>query len=167
MNLLHPFPPDALRRLYRGANAIACPGVFEARGLPAANAPGRQWLFAPKHWNSVDVLSASPYVDRTRCGEPTGGHTEYDSPHFLSAAVMRLLCLTSTTVSPPLSTLRWVRVSGALTLLSFGAAYYFHATWFTSVWCFSSALLNAVVYVHFALRPTACNGAPQRHGIIR
>ncbi|MES2280143.1 MAG: DUF6629 family protein [Pseudomonadota bacterium] len=91
------------------------------------------------------VLVAFPVVSRA-----TGQHVEYDSPHFFAAAVM-MLYLISTTVSPLLSTLRGVRVFGALALLSFGAAYYFYATWFISVWCFFAALLSAVIYLHFTL----------------
>ena len=93
------------------------------------------------------VLVAFPVVSR-----PTGQHVEYDSPHFFAAAVMTLY-LVSTTVSPLLSTLRGVKVFGALALLSFGAAYYFYATWFISVWCFFAALLSTVIYIHFAWRP--------------
>lgn len=62
-----------------------------------------------------------------------------------------MLYLLSATVSPILSTHRMVRVFGVLALLSFGAAYYFYATWFISVWCFFAALLSAVVYFHFRL----------------
>ncbi|MCY1166729.1 hypothetical protein D9M73_66780 [compost metagenome] len=91
------------------------------------------------------VLVAFPVVSRA-----TGQHVEYDSPHFFAAAVM-MLYLISTTVSPLLSTLRGVRVFGALALLSFGAAYYFYATWFISVWCFFAALLSVVIYFHFTL----------------
>lgn len=91
------------------------------------------------------MLVAFPVVSR-----PTGQHVEYDSPHFFVTAVM-MLYLVSTTVSPLLSTLRGVRVFGVLALLSFGAAYYFYATWFISVWCFFAALLSAVIYFHFAL----------------
>ena len=94
------------------------------------------------------VLVAFPVVSR-----PTGLHVEYDSPHFFAAAVMTLY-LVSTTVSPLLSTLRGVKVFGALALLSFGAAYYFYATWFISVWCFFAALLSTVIYIHFARWPT-------------
>jgi hypothetical protein len=97
------------------------------------------------------ILVAFPVVSR-----PTGHHVEYDSPHFLSAAVM-MLYLVSTTVSPMLSTLRGVKVFGALALLSFGAVYYFYATWFISVWCFFAALLSTVNYLHFALRPLAAD----------
>ena len=94
------------------------------------------------------VLVAFPVVSR-----PTGQHVEYDSPHFFAAEVMTLY-LVSTTVSPLLSTLRGVKVFGALALLSFGAAYYFYATWFISVWCFFAALLSTVIYIHFARWPT-------------
>ena len=62
------------------------------------------------------------------------------------------LYLTSTALSPILSTHRMVRTFGILALLSFGAAYAFYATWFISVWCFFAALLSVVVYLHFALR---------------
>ena len=93
------------------------------------------------------VLVAFPVVSR-----PTGQHVEYDSPHFFAAEVMTLYLIT-TTVSPMLSSLRTVQFFGALALLSFGAAYYFYATWFISVWCFFSALLSAIIYLHFAWKP--------------
>ena len=105
------------------------------------------------------VLIAFPVVSR-----PIGQHVEYDSPHFFAAAVMTLY-LVSTTVSPLLSTLRGVKVFGALALLSFGAAYYFYATWFISVWCFFAALLSTVIYLHFASRPTEGGGSQQMRGI--
>jgi hypothetical protein len=94
------------------------------------------------------VLMAFPVVSR-----PTGQHVEYASPHFFAAAVMTLY-LVSTTVSPLLSTLRWVQVFGALALLSFGAAYTFYAMWFISVWCFFAALLSSVICIHFSWRAT-------------
>ena len=105
------------------------------------------------------VLAAFPVVSR-----PTGQHVEYDSPHFLAVEVMALY-LVSTTVSPLLSTLRSVKVFGALALLSFGAAYYFYATWFISVWCFFAALLSTVIYLHFARRPTERAGSQQVRGV--
>lgn len=92
------------------------------------------------------VLVAFPVVSR-----PIGQHIEYVSPHFFAAVVMTLYLL-STTVSPLLSAHRMVRVFGVLALLSFGAAYFFYAIWFISVWCFFAALLSAVVYLHFVLR---------------
>ena len=92
------------------------------------------------------VLVAFPIVSR-----PTGQHIEYVSPHFFAALTMTLYLL-STAISPLLSTHRMVVVFGALSLLSFGAAYAFYATWFISVWCFFAALLSAVVYLHFGVR---------------
>ena len=88
-------------------------------------------------------LAAFPIVSR-----PIGQHIEYVSPHFFAMAAMTLYLL-STTVSPIFSRHRMVNVFGILALLSFGAAYFFYATWFISVWCFFAALLSAVVYVHF------------------
>ena len=90
-------------------------------------------------------LVAFPVVSRA-----TGQHIEYVSPHFF-AVVAITLYLMSTTFSPILSTHRMVKVFGVLALLSFGAAYFFYATWFISVWCFLAALLSAVVYRHFVL----------------
>jgi hypothetical protein len=89
------------------------------------------------------ILVAYPIASR-----PTGQHIEYVSPHFFKAAVMTLYLL-STTVSPILSTHQMVKAFGVLALLSFGAVYYFYATWFISVWCFFAALLSLVVYLHF------------------
>ena len=91
-------------------------------------------------------LVAFPIISR-----PVGQHIEYLSPHFFTAGVMTLYLL-ATTVSPLVSVHRMVKVFGALALLSFGAAYYFYATWFISVWCFFAALLSAMVYLHFASR---------------
>ena len=72
-------------------------------------------------------LVAFPVVSRA-----TGQHIEYVSPHFF-AVVAITLYLMSTTFSPILSTHRMVKVFGVLALLSFGAAYFFYATWFISV----------------------------------
>jgi len=94
------------------------------------------------------VLVAFPVVSR-----PTGQHIEYISPHFFALAAMALY-LTSTTLSPLLSTHRTVKVFSLLALSSFAVAYYFYATWFISVWCFFAALLSAVVYLHFLLQNT-------------
>ena len=91
------------------------------------------------------ILMAYPVVSR-----PTGQHVEYVSPHFFAAVTMTLYLL-STTASPIFSTHRMVKAFGVLALLAFGAAYYFYAQWFISVWCAFAALLSAVIYRHFAL----------------
>lgn len=92
------------------------------------------------------ILVAFPVVSR-----PTGQHVEYVSPHFFAALAMTLYLL-STTVSLLLSTHQTVKLFGALSLLSFAAAYGFYATWFISVWCFFAALLSGVVYRHLVSR---------------
>jgi len=84
---------------------------------------------------------------------PIGQHIEYVSPHFYGAAAMTLY-LASTSVSLLLSTHRTVKAFGLLALLSFGLAHAFYATWFISVWCFFAALLSAVVFLHFNVKPT-------------
>ncbi len=91
--------------------------------------------------------------------QPTGQHIEYVSPHFFAAVVMTFYLL-STSVSLVLSTHRVVKVFGALALLSFGAAYYFYARWFISVWCLFAALMSAVIYLHFARRAGARPSSP-------
>ena len=105
-------------------------------------------------------LVAYPVVSR-----PIGQHIEYVSPHFFALAVMTLY-LTSTALSPLLSTHRTVKVFGVLALLSFAAAYSFYATWFISVWCFFAALLSGVVYLHFVLRSTKHGGLRCMHATI-
>lgn len=100
------------------------------------------------------VLTAFPAVSR-----PTGQHIEYLSPHFFAAEVMTLYLL-ATTVSPLVSTHGWVKVFGALALLSFGAAYYFYTTWFISVWCFFAAVLSSTIALHFAMRRAKPGGPP-------
>ncbi len=103
------------------------------------------------------ILMAYPVVSR-----PTGQHVEYVSPHFFAAVTMTLYLL-STTASPIFSTHRMVKAFGALALLAFGAAYYFYAQWFISVWCAFAALLSAVIYLHFAL-PRGAGRQSQRVG---
>jgi hypothetical protein len=78
----------------------------------------------------------------------TGHHVEYLAPRFFPHATMALYLL-ATGVSLLLSSHRTVRVFGLLSLLSFGAAYLFHANWFISVWCFFAALLSTVIAFHF------------------
>ena len=120
------------------------PEGWRRRGLAAFAAAG-----AAVSAYLLVVLVAFPVVSR-----PTGQHIEYDSPHFFAAVTMTLYLL-STAISPLLSTHRMVVIFGALALLSFGAAYAFYATWFISVWCFFSALLSSVVYLHFRERERA------------
>lgn len=88
------------------------------------------------------ALVTLPIVSRA-----TAQHIEYVAPHFFASTVMSLYLL-ATTVSPTFSSYRWVRVFGILSLMAFGAAYYFYAVWFISVWCFFTALLSGIIYLH-------------------
>ena len=136
---------------------------FFSHVLWPAYVPLAVWLIEPPGWRRhvllvfvaggfavatylLYMLVAFPVVSR-----PTGQHIEYVSAHFFAVVTMTLYLL-STTTSPLFSTHRWVQVFGALALLAFGAASYFYAQWFISVWCLFAALLSAVIYLHFALR---------------
>ena len=99
------------------------------------------------------ILVVFPVASRS-----VGQHVEYVSPHFFAALTMTLYLL-STTACPLLSVHRMVKAFGALSLLAFGAAYYFYAQWFISVWCLFAALLSAVIYLHFALPRCADRGS--------
>lgn len=80
---------------------------------------------------------------------PIGQHIEYDAPHFYAAAVMTLY-LSATTLGMLLSSHRTLKVFGALVLAASFVAYVAYARWFISVWCFFSAVLSVVVYLHVA-----------------
>ncbi len=92
------------------------------------------------------TLFAYPIVAR-----PTGGHVEYDSPHFYVAVSMTLYLL-ATTVRLLLSTQPRVRLFGALALGSAVLAYAFLARWFISVWCFFAAVLSISVLLQLMPR---------------
>lgn len=91
-------------------------------------------------------MIAYPIVAR-----PTGGHVEYDSPHFYAAVSMTLYLL-ATTVSLLLSTQPRVRLFGALALGSAVLAYAFFARWFISVWCLFAAILSISVLLQLLPR---------------
>ncbi|MEJ7930215.1 DUF6629 family protein [Ramlibacter sp. AN1015] len=94
-------------------------------------------------------MVAYPIVAR-----PTGGHVEYDSPHFYVALSMTLYLL-ATTVSLLLSTHPRVRFFGALALGSAVVAYALFARWFISVWCFFAAVLSISVLLQLMPRRSA------------
>lgn len=75
----------------------------------------------------------------------------YVSPHFYEIPVM-LLYLTATCVTPFFSSHKIVNLFGILALLLFIAAYWFYTVAFFSVWCFFSAILSIVIYLHFKFR---------------
>lgn len=78
-------------------------------------------------------------------------HIVYVSPHFYLAPVM-VLYLAATCVSSFISSHPFVRLFGALALVSFIAAYLFYSRALVSVWCFFAAVLSIVIYVHLRYR---------------
>ena len=72
----------------------------------------------------------------------------YVSPHFYKVPVM-LLYLAATCVSCFFSSIDTVRIFGALALFLFAVADMFFNLALFSVWCFFSALLSFIIYVHF------------------
>ncbi len=92
----------------------------------------------------------------------------YVSPHFYKLPVM-LLYLAATCVGCFFSSEATVRLFGALALLLFLLAYGFFAVALFSVWCFFSAVLSAIIYVHFRSGRATLAGSPaggdmtQRH----
>ncbi len=85
----------------------------------------------------------------------TGAHIEYASAHFYVDVVMGSY-LAGTCLSMLFSSHRILIAFGTAALLSFIAVYRIYTLWFISVWCFSAALLSALVYFHFrAPRPSA------------
>ena len=75
-------------------------------------------------------------------------HIVYVSPHFYRIPVM-LLYVAATCVSCFFSSSATIRLFGILALLLFAVAYGFFAVALFSVWCFFSALLSAIIFVHF------------------
>lgn len=105
----------------------------------------------------LSTMIAYPIVAR-----PTGGHVEYQAPHFYAAASM-MLYLLATTLSLVLSTETGVRVFGVLALGSAVLAYAFFARWFISVWCFFAALLSISVLLRLMRGPAASGLVGAQH----
>ena len=72
----------------------------------------------------------------------------YVSPHFYSIPVM-VLYLAATCVGSFFSSHRIINIFGALALLLFIVAYWFYTVAFFSVWCFFTAVLSVIIYLHF------------------
>jgi hypothetical protein len=72
----------------------------------------------------------------------------YVFPDFHKPPVL-LLYIFATCVSGFFSSHRMIQVFGVLALLLFMLSYWFYMVAFFSVWCFFSALLSGVIYLHF------------------
>jgi len=86
-----------------------------------------------------------------------GQHIVYESPHFYIIAVMALY-LAATCLSSLLSSERFIQAFGALSLVTFVAAYLIHVATLVSVWCFFAAVLSFMVYCHFRRRRAVALG---------
>jgi hypothetical protein len=75
-------------------------------------------------------------------------HVLYVFPDFHKPFVL-LLYVAATCVSGFFSSHRMIQVFGVLALLLFMLSYWFYMVAFFSVWCFFSALLSVVIYLHF------------------
>jgi hypothetical protein len=87
-----------------------------------------------------------------------GQHIVYESPHFYIVAVMALY-LIATCVSSLLSSRRIIQIFGALSLVTFLAAYAIHAATLVSMWCFFAAVLSFNVYYYFKREQSRPRGA--------
>jgi hypothetical protein len=74
-------------------------------------------------------------------------HVLYVFPHFHKPMVL-LLYIAATCVSGFFSSHRMVRIFGFLALLLFIVSYWFYMVAFFSVWCFFSAILSVIIYLH-------------------
>jgi hypothetical protein len=77
-------------------------------------------------------------------------HIVYVSPHFYKVPVM-VLYLAATCVGSFFSSHKMINIFGVLALLLFMVADWFYTVAFFSVWCFFTAILSVVIYLHFTL----------------
>ncbi len=88
-----------------------------------------------------------------------GKHIVYESPHFYIAAVITLYVI-STCMSSLFSSNSIIRVFGALSVVTFIAAYAIHVATLVSVWCFFAAILSFIVYFYFRQQRAESGRAP-------
>lgn len=99
----------------------------------------------------VGVFLLSFIVTGPVAATAVGQHIVYESPHFLRVPVMALYLL-ATCVTGFVSSHTFVRLFGALSLLSYVAAYLFATQAVISVWCFFAAVLSLMIYAHLRFR---------------
>ena len=78
-------------------------------------------------------------------------HIVYLSPHFFLGPVI-VAYVAATCFSEFFSSHTFVRLFGALALLSFIATYQFYTRALVSVWCFFAALLSVLIFMHLRFR---------------
>lgn len=89
-------------------------------------------------------------------------HVVYIFPNFHEPFVL-LLYVAATCVSALFSSHRFINIFGILTLILFSAAYWFYTEAFFSVWCFFSAILSFLIYLHFKLVNARATGPVYQH----
>lgn len=78
------------------------------------------------------------------------GHVVYIFPDFHKPPLLALYVV-ATCVSAFFSSHRFINIFGILTLILFIVAYWFYTAAFFSVWCFFSAILSFLIYLHVKL----------------
>ncbi len=92
------------------------------------------------------VMIARPVV-----AEVVGRHIAYVSPHFYVVPVIGLY-VAATCFTGFFSSHTFVRLFAGLALLSFIGTYLFYAHALVSVWCFFTAILSLLIFLHLQAR---------------
>jgi hypothetical protein len=108
---------------------------------------------------SVSLFLLYYLAHRTVVSQVQGNHIAYVFPHFHEFFATGLYLL-GACVSPLLSSHRTVRWFGLAITASLVVTYVFYSTWFTSVWCFFSAAISALVLAHFPVHPHGEKSVP-------
>ena len=90
-------------------------------------------------------------IARPIVAEVIDRHIVYLSPHFFLGPVI-VAYVAATCFSEFFSSHAFVRLFGALALLSFIATYQFYTRALVSVWCFFAALLSVLIFAHLRFR---------------
>ncbi|MFC1655316.1 DUF6629 family protein [Patescibacteria group bacterium] len=69
--------------------------------------------------------------------------------NYYNLEIVLLFYMLTTCICCFISSHKMIRVFGGATLLSSFVAYHFYIYVFTSVWCFFSAVLSVILYLHF------------------
>ncbi len=78
-------------------------------------------------------------------------HIVYVFPHFHNPLVL-VIYIAATCISAFFSSHRVINIFGILALIFFILSFWFYYVAFFSVWCFSSAILSVIIYLHFYFR---------------
>jgi hypothetical protein len=91
------------------------------------------------------------FIAANRITSEINVHVIYIFPNFHKPPLLALY-VAATCVGAFFSSYRMIQLFGVLALLAFLAAYWFYTTAFFSVWCFFSAILSTIIYLHFKYR---------------